>query len=391
MSSNRFNDSVRPDSEAVSKNVGAAIKNHTLGVMIICLFIGLANRDKRFIYAISYSKQEKVRMPITPPNRYLFGPVHSRRLGLSLSIDVVPMKTCTFNCIYCQLGRTTQQTLKRDEYVPANEVMQELATFLENNGEADYLTFSGSGEPTLHSKLGEMIAQTKQMSKIPVAVLTCGALLFDPQVRKDLLSAAVVLPSLNSASAKTFQLINRPHGKLHLNEIFDGLRRFRREYRGKIWLEIMLVKGLNDNANEIAALRTAIGEIKPDKVHLNTVVRPPAETEAKSLTETELRAFRNALGPPAEDIPEYAAVSQAPAKKYLLNEVVELLERHPATLTEMAEYANIEHERIEAMLAAMVTAGQVKVYQHQNQTFYRATSGAGAAKLHILNNSDYSK
>lgn len=330
-------------------------------------------------------------MPITPPNRYLFGPVHSRRLGLSLGIDVVPLKTCTFNCIYCQLGHTTQQTLKRAAYVPSNEVMAELTAYLEHGGKADYLTFSGSGEPTLHSKLGEMIAQTRQMSKIPVALLTCGALLFDPQVRKDLLAADVVLPSLNSASAKTFQLINRPHGKLHLNEIFDGLRRFRREYRGQIWLEIMLVKGLNDNANEIAALRTAIAEIKPDKVHLNTVIRPPAETEAKSLTEAELRAIRNALGPPAEVIAEYHAVSPAPAQGHFLNEIVELLERHPATLPEMAKYANMEHARIERMLASLVAAGHVTVYQHHNQTFYRANAGAAATGLPILNNSAYSK
>lgn len=314
---------------------------------------------------------------------YLFGPVHSRRLGLSLGIDVVPLKTCTFNCIYCQLGHTTQQTLKRDEYVAAAEVMAELQAYLQNGGAADYLTFSGSGEPTLHSKLGEMIAQTKQMSKIPVAVLTCGALLSVPQVRKELLGADVVLPSLNSASAKTFQLINRPHGGLNLNEIFDGLRRFRREYRGKIWLEVMLVKGLNDNANEIAALRTAITEIKPNKVHLNTVIRPPAETEAKSLTEAELRAIRNVLGPPAEVIAEYHAASPAPVQDHVLNEVVELLGRHPATLTQMAEYANIEHARIEAMLAALVATGQVTIYQHQNQTFYRATASAGAAQLHV--------
>lgn len=316
---------------------------------------------------------------------YLFGPVHSRRLGLSLGIDVVPLKTCTFNCIYCQLGRTTQQTLQRDEYVPAKEIMQELATFLENNGTADYLTFSGSGEPTLHSKLGEMIAQAKQLSKIPVAVLTCGALLFEPQVRQGLLAADVVLPSLNTASAKSFQLINRPHGQLHLNDIFDGLRRFRREYRGKIWLEVMLVKGINDNANEIAALRTAIGEIKPDKVHLNTVVRPPSETAAKPLTAAELRAIRNVLGPPAEVIAEYQVVSPTPAPEQRLNEIYDLLERHPATLGEMMTYVNSERAKIEGMLAALVAAGQIQAYQHRGQTYYRA------AKLANFNSTDCSK
>lgn len=304
--------------------------------------------------------------------RYLFGPVQSRRLRLSLGIDVVPMKTCTFNCIYCQLGRTSCQTLTREEYVPAAEVMAELQTYLDNGGTADYLTFSGSGEPTLHSKLGEMILQAKQMSKIPVAVLTCGALLFDPQVRKELLPADVVLPSLNAASAKTFQLINRPHGKLHLNGIFDGLRRFRREYRGKIWLEIMLVKGMNDNANEIAALRTAMGEIKPDKVHLNTVVRPPSELDVKALTEAELHAIRNLLGSPAEVIAEHAAVARPFPEKPLLDAVVELVSRHPVTLEEIAARVNGGAENIETALQALIENGAIEMRRHQGKKFFVA-------------------
>lgn len=309
-------------------------------------------------------------MVATQEHRYLFGPVHSRRLGLSLGIDVVPMKTCTFNCIYCQLGHTSHQTLKRDEYVPAAEVMAELQTYLQNGGTADYLTFSGSGEPTLHSMLGEMIAQTKQMSKIPVAVLTCGALLFDPRVRQELRLADVVLPSLNAAFAKTFRLINRPHGQLQFPEIFAGLRRFRREYRGKIWLEIMLVKGINDNANEIAALRTAIAEIKPDKVHLNTVVRPPSEIEAKSLTETELRAIQNALGPPAEVIAEHATVSQSPPEKYGVNEMVDLLARHPVTFEEIVAQLDNDPEIIESTLKTLLETGTIEMRHHQGKKFY---------------------
>jgi wyosine [tRNA(Phe)-imidazoG37] synthetase (radical SAM superfamily) len=311
-------------------------------------------------------------MSITPQHCYLFGPVHSRRLGLSLGIDVVPMKTCTFNCIYCQLGRTTHQTVQRDEYVPATEVMAELQAYLQNGGAADYLTFSGSGEPTLHSKLGEMILQAQKMSKIPVAVLTCGALLFDPQVRQELLPADVVLPSLNAAFAKTFRLINRPHGQLQFAEIFDGLRRFRREYRGKIWLEIMLVKGINDNANEIAALRTAIGEIKPDKVHLNTVVRPPAETEAKALTAAELRAIQNMLGPPAEVIAERADISKPLSEKYLMNEIVELLARHPVTFEEIAARVGNKPEVIESTLKTLIETGGVEMRWHEGKKFFIA-------------------
>jgi wyosine [tRNA(Phe)-imidazoG37] synthetase (radical SAM superfamily) len=310
----------------------------------------------------------------TPKNRYIFGPVLSRRLGRSLGIDVVPMKTCTFNCIYCQLGHTTQQTIERKEYVPAAEVMAELAAFLESGGQADYLTFSGSGEPTLHSKLGEMIAQTKRMSKIPVAVLTCGALMFDPQVRKELALADVVLPSLDAVSAATFRAINRPHGKLRLAEIINGLERFRKQYRGQLWLEIMFVKGVNDNPAEIAWLQKAIAGIKPDKVHLNTVVRPPAESEVQALTDAELRELAAAFGPQAEVIALRPGIPKLPSGDHLISEVVDLIARHPATFEEITEYVNCKHEIVWLVLNSLIETGAVEARNHHGKKFYVAAS-----------------
>jgi wyosine [tRNA(Phe)-imidazoG37] synthetase (radical SAM superfamily) len=304
--------------------------------------------------------------------RHLFGPVHSRRLGLSLGIDVVPMKTCTFNCIFCQLGRTTFETIQRAEYVPMAEVIAELAAFLENDGKADYLTFSGSGEPTLHSRLGEMIAQTKRLSQIPVAVLTCGALMFDPQVRRELLSADVILPSLSGVSRDIFDTINRPHGKLRAAEIIAGLKRFRREYHGQIWLEIMFVKGINDDAREISQLRQAITEIQPDKVHLNTVVRPPAEGEVRALSAMELQALQLALGPPAEIIAERPSLRKTPAEDHVMAEVVELLARHPATFEEIAEYVIGERKSIAPVLQALAENGVIEVREHEGKRFYAA-------------------
>ncbi|MDZ7344220.1 MAG: radical SAM protein [candidate division KSB1 bacterium] len=308
--------------------------------------------------------------------RYLFGPVRSRRLGLSLGIDVVPMKTCTFNCIYCQLGRTTYQTIEREEYVPTAAVMDELTTFLASGGKVDYLTFSGSGEPTLHSKLGEMIAQTKKMSTRPVAVLTCGSLLFDPQVRRELAQADLVLPSLDAASPKTFRDINRPHGRLSLARIIDGLKRFRKEYGGQIWLEIMLVKGVNDDAEEITWLRKTVKEIKPDKVHLNTVVRPPAESEVEALTEAELQALAPAFDPPAEVIAHKSGIAKLPGGDPLLSDVVNMIARHPATLEEIAESVNCNHELVWLALNALIEAGAAETRTHQDKKFYTATSYA---------------
>jgi wyosine [tRNA(Phe)-imidazoG37] synthetase (radical SAM superfamily) len=314
-------------------------------------------------------------MDFIQENRYLFGPVHSRRLGNSLGVDLVPAKTCTFNCIFCQLGHTSQQTLERKEYVPAAEVMAELEAYLENGGKADYITFSGSGEPTLHSKIGEMIAQTKTMTKIPVAVLTCGALLYDPQVRRELAPADVVLPSLSTVSPETFHALNRPHGRLQLQEIIEGMKNFRQEYAGKIWLEVMLVKGLNDSAHEMARLREAIAEIKPDKVHLNTVVRPPAENGVEPLAEAELRALQARLGANVEIIAERPEMPAPSVGHLVVHDLLQLLARHPATLSEICESLNCKPEIIWLVLNALMESGTVHEREHHGKKFYAVSHG----------------
>jgi wyosine [tRNA(Phe)-imidazoG37] synthetase (radical SAM superfamily) len=310
--------------------------------------------------------------------RYLFGPVHSRRLGLSLGIDVVSAKTCTFNCIFCQLGRTSQLTIERKEYVPAAEVMDELEAYLKNDGRVDYITFSGSGEPTLHSKLGEMIAQTQEISKIPVAVLTCGALLYDGQVRRELALADVVVPSLSTVVPATFKALNRPHGKLHLEEIIAGLKSFRQEYRGQIWLEVMLVKGLNDNAQEMALLHDAIAQIKPDKVHLNTVARPPAEENVMPLHYNELRKLRTVLGANVEIITERPEMPTPSVGHLVVHDLLQLLAHHPATLEEISESLNCKHEIIWLVLNALTETGVIKVREHGGKKFYTVTSREGS-------------
>lgn len=305
-------------------------------------------------------------------HRHLFGPVPSRRLGNSLGIDCVPKKTCTYNCVYCQLGPTTFQTLAREEYVPVEQVLAELSAFLAENTPVDFITFSGSGEPTLHSKLGEMIAETKKLTTIPVAVLTCGALMSDPQARADLAQADVVLPSLDAALPKTFHMVNRPHGKLHLSEIVAGLRQFRAEYRGQIWLEIMFVKGLNDGAEEVALFRKAIAEIAPDKVHLNTVVRPPTEAQAQALSETELCALQEALGAPAEIIAKPPRRLRHEIEQNMVPQLLALLAQHPLTLTEICEYLQCKHEIVWWLLHALIEEGLVEVRHHLGKKFYTA-------------------
>ena len=227
----------------------------------------------------------------------VFGPKQSRRLGRSLAVDVIHRKTCPLDCVYCELGRTDRLTLERREYVKADAVLEELRTVLRKQHDGiDHITLSASGEPTLNSKLGEIIKQIKEITTIPVAVLTNGVLLSREDVRRDLLQADVVLPSLDAASDRVFEAINRPHGRLDLEEIIDGLVAFRKEFTGQIWLEILLVKGINDTPEELELLKTIAGWIKPEIIHLNTVVRPPAESWARRVEVEDLRTIRRYFG-----------------------------------------------------------------------------------------------
>jgi wyosine [tRNA(Phe)-imidazoG37] synthetase (radical SAM superfamily) len=211
--------------------------------------------------------------------KHIFGPIPSRRLGRSLGIDPIPLKTCNWNCIYCQLGRTRPVTNERREYVDPTTIVAQLHSVLAAHapGEIDWLTFVGSGEPTLNSSLGSMIRQVKAISDIPVAVITNGALLFLPEVQQDLLVADAVLPTLDAGSAVLYKKINRPHPGVPFEQVVAGLVAFRKVYQGKYWVEIMMVKGINDTEPALRELAVVLDQIEPDEIHINQPIRPPAE------------------------------------------------------------------------------------------------------------------
>ena len=198
-------------------------------------------------------------------------------------MDIIPYKTCSLDCLYCECGHTTSLTCERQGFFPPQLVMDELNMILPGIPHLDFITFSGSGEPTLNSDLGWFIAAIKKISTVPLAVLTNGTLLFREDVRHDLLGADVVLPSLDAATPGGFARINRPGPGLDVEKIITGLEIFRSEYHGKIWLEIFIVKGVNDREEEIAALGRALQRIAPDKVQLNTLDRPPAYSGIESV------------------------------------------------------------------------------------------------------------
>ena len=234
--------------------------------------------------------------------RHLFGPVESRRLGRSLGVDVVPLKICTFNCLYCQLGVTQEPTLERKEYVPVVEVLAELEKWLEEGGEADYLTFSGSGEPTLHSGLGRLLEAIKELkSKAKLAVITNGSLLFRSEVRDELAAADLVMPSLDAADAETYRKLNRPAEHVSFEQHLEGLRDFSLAFKGELWLEVLFVAGVNDSDEHVTKLAGLLETIRHDKLQLNTVSRPPTES-VKRVSHERMEKIRKRLGDKAEVI-----------------------------------------------------------------------------------------
>ena len=230
---------------------------------------------------------------------YLFGPVLSRRLGLSMGVDLLKYKTCNLDCVYCELGRTACLTACRDRFVPRERVLKEIE--LRRDEPFDFLTFAGSGEPTLSLDLGQVVSRAKRMVNSPVAVITNSTLLSSPTVRKELAAADVVLPSLDAASQEAFMAINRPARGLLAGEMIQGLKDFRREYSGEIWLEVMLVRGINDHDAERIA--RAAESTEPDRIQLNTVVRTPAEP-VEPLSQEEMERMLE-IFPGAELIPDW--------------------------------------------------------------------------------------
>ena len=301
---------------------------------------------------------------------HLFGPVPSRRLGRSLGVDLIPPKTCPYNCIYCEVGPTTCQSRERFSY-QTEAIIEELADYLKDPGvRPDVITLAGSGEPTLNLGLGRIIREIKAMSQIPVAVLTNGALLYLPEVRRELAAADMVLPSLDAARAETYAAINRPLPELSLDSLLEGLMSFRREYRGRIWLEVMLRKGLNDTEAELALLRRALQKIAPDRIQLNTAVRPGVEASAWPLSQSEMEAAAALLGGPVSVIASFsrADITGGP---YQDDDFVEMLSRRPMTAPDLAQALGLPLVQVVACLKRLQDSGRISPDRHHDQEFYR--------------------
>ncbi len=304
--------------------------------------------------------------------KHLFGPVPSRRLGRSLGIDLVPMKTCSVNCVFCQLGAENKTTVERAEYIPTDEIIGELKDWLANDGVADHATLSGSGEPTLHTGFGEVLSFLKENSNIKSVLLTNSSLFHLSEVRDAAKNADIVKVSLSAWDQESFVAVNRPCDSLSFDLMVDGLRKFRSEFSGQIWMEVFLVPGVNTHPDQVAKIAKIAETISPDKIQLNTAVRPPAESFVQVVPESYLKGLVNLFIPKAEIIASYNADESS--QMALTNEnVLNLISRHPATIGQIAQMTGCDEESVAEIMKRL--SGQVSVSEINGETYYLGNIG----------------
>ena len=307
--------------------------------------------------------------------KYLFGPVPSRRLGISLGVDLVPHKVCSLNCVYCEVGRTTNLTIEREEYIPLNDILTELKNYLNQNPNLNYITFSGAGEPLLHSGIGKVISFIKNdYPQYKLALLTNSTLLYDENVRKEILGIDLLLPSLDAVSEKVFKKLNRPNSKLDNNKIIEGLIKFRKSFKGKIWLEVFVIPGLNDTDKELELLKKTIKDIAPDQVQLNTLDRPGTESWIEPITKNRMEEIADFFKPlPVEIIAKFQSRNKIRSyQKDAEQQIMETIKRRPCTDKDLSEMLGIHINEINKYLSELLHEGSVTSQQLDRGTFFRA-------------------
>jgi len=306
--------------------------------------------------------------------QHLFGPVPSRRLGMSLGIDLVPHKVCSLNCVYCECGRTTNLTTDRKEYVSYDEVTGELEHFLKNHPAPDWLTFSGAGEPTLNSRIGEVITFAKdRFPDLRIAVLTNGTLLSDPEVRKEIRNADLVLPSLDAASETVFRKMDRPWHGIRLDEYIQGLVDFKKGFKGEFWLEVMILPGYNDAPDELQRMKEAITRIRPDRVQLNTLDRPGTVDQLRAANRMELQHIIDFWQLP--DVEIIASVQKRTSltsyREDTETAILETITRRPCTLEDLEKIVGLHVNEINKYLGVLDQQGLIEAVRQERGLFYQ--------------------
>jgi len=315
--------------------------------------------------------------------KHLFGPVPSRRLGMSLGVDLIPHKICSLNCVYCECGSSTKITSERKEYVPVESIYNELDDFFSRNPDPDYITFSGAGEPTLHSHMGEVIHFLRKLRPdIPVAVLTNGTLFCDPDVRNELKRVDLVLPSLDAATEKAYRRINRPVRNASIASYIQGMIDFRNEFEGEMWLEVLILPGYNDDQENLDALKEAILNIMPQRVQLNTLDRPGVVEGIRAATQEELEQISSywdlemsgqAWKPDKVEIiaPPKECQEESSYRTDVENAILETISRRPCTIEDLEKILGLHVNEINKYLGVLAESGKVETSAQDRGTFYQ--------------------
>ncbi len=308
----------------------------------------------------------------SPDFRYVYGPVPSRRLGRSLGVDLVPFKTCTYDCIYCQLGRTTCRTTDRKEYVPVTDILVELRQKLAEGPAPDFVTLAGSGEPTLHSGIGTLLQEIKRLTSIPVAVLTNGSLLWMREVQDALMEADLLMPSLDAGGERAFRRVNRPHPDIGFEKVVKGIAEFTARFHKPVWLEVFLLAGVTGLASEVGKIAAIAARIHPDRVQLNTVSRPPGEAFAHPVPAKQMESFASMFDGKVEVICEQAVVeSQPPISPAVTDrDILALLSRRPCTAQGVSAGLGLHIAEATKRLQSLTERGYVLPLRKSNGLFY---------------------
>jgi wyosine [tRNA(Phe)-imidazoG37] synthetase (radical SAM superfamily) len=287
-------------------------------------------------------------------------------------VDLTPFKTCTLDCIFCQLGRTPHKTLERKEYVPTEQVTAELDAWTAEGGKADYITLAGSGEPTLHSRFGDILDFARKRTGLPVALLSNGTLFEDSEVRKAAQKADIVKVSLSAWDQASFEQVNRPHADLRFERVVEGQRAFRREFRGKLWVEVFMIWGTNSVKRDVEKIAALVDSIAPDEIHLNTAVRPPAESFAFAMPRTAMEELAGLFRPAANVIAEFAADKST---EVAANEatILAMLQRRPCTAQQIADVFGMHLNEVSKYVGKLMRTNKIRLQADDgSQPYYAA-------------------